>query len=198
MRTRPSHHHIRHRYRIRPVVVAVAACSVLIAACGSNSSSTGGASGQGVNNPSNPNTAQLERQIRAFTNCMRGHGVAGLATPTPSALKGELAPGSPHSQAFAAALPVCSHLLPFGASHETAAQTGARLAAALAFARCIRSHGFPSFPDPTTTGQITHEMLAAAGINVKQPAIVQSADACAGVTHGFITKAKIARFVAGD
>ena len=67
----------------------------------------------------------------------------------------------------------------------------------LAFARCIRSHGFPSFPDPTSSGELTHEMLANAGINLHQPAVLQAADACVGVTHGVITKAVVARFVAG-
>jgi hypothetical protein len=88
-------------------------------------------------------------------------------------------------------------LLPFGGGQETAAQTRARTAAALAFARCIRHHGFPSFPDPTASGQLTHEMVAAAGINLNQPAVLQAGDACASVTHGFITKAIVARFVAG-
>jgi len=41
-------------------------------------------------------------------------------------------------------------------------------------------------------------MLTNAGINLHQPAVVQAADACVGVTHGFITKAAIARFVAGQ
>jgi hypothetical protein len=183
---------------MRPVVVVAAACSVLIAACGSNSSATGGASGQGANNAGNPNTGQLERQILAFSDCMRAHGVAGLATPAPWALKSELAPSTPHSQAFAAALPVCSHLLPFGASRQSASETRARAAALLAFARCIRNHGFPRFPDPSTTGQITHEMVAAAGINLHQPAVLQAGYACVGVSDGFITKSIVARFVAGN
>jgi hypothetical protein len=198
MRTRQNHHHIRARDRIRPVVVAAAACSVLIAACGSNSSATGGASGQAASDPGSPNTAQIERQILAFSDCMRAHGVAGLATPTPWALKSELAPGTPHSQAFVVALPYCSHLLPFGAPHETATQTRARAAALLAVARCIRNHGFPRFPDPSASGQLTHEMVAAAGINVHQPAMLQAGYACVGVSHGFITKAIVARFVAGN
>jgi hypothetical protein len=75
--------------------------------------------------------------------------------------------------------------------------TQAQKAAALAFARCIRAHGFPNFPDPSATGQLTHEMIAAAGINLHQPAVLQAGDACAGVSHGFITKATVARFVAG-
>lgn len=175
-------------------MIAAAACSVLLAACGSNSSPTAAASGQ---NSDSPNLAQAQREILAFTACMRAHGVAGLANPAPSDLKAELAPTTPHSPAFQAALPTCSHLLPFGEPHETAAQTRAHEAAFMAFARCIRSHGFPSFPDPSTNGQITHEMVASAGINLNQPAVLQAGDACVGVTHGFITKAIVARFVAG-
>ncbi len=40
-------------------------------------------------------------------------------------------------------------------------------------------------------------MLANAGIDIHQPAVVQAADGCVGVTHGFVTRADIARFVAG-
>jgi hypothetical protein len=190
MRTREAHHPIRTRH----IVIAAAACSLLIAACSSSTTSTPAASGQGS---SQPNTAQLAQDAAAFTDCMRAHGVAGLVDPGPAGLKGELAPGTQRSPAFVAALPACSHLLPQGGPSDSTDHSHAKMAAALAFARCIRSHGFPSFPDPTTTGQLTHEMVAAAGINLHQPAVLKAGDACAPVTHGFITKATVARFVAG-
>jgi hypothetical protein len=41
-------------------------------------------------------------------------------------------------------------------------------------------------------------MLASAGINVHEPAVVRAADACVSVTHGVITKADVARFAAGQ
>jgi hypothetical protein len=41
-------------------------------------------------------------------------------------------------------------------------------------------------------------MLAQAGINLHQPAVLDAADACVSVTHGVITKAVVARFVAGQ
>jgi hypothetical protein len=41
-------------------------------------------------------------------------------------------------------------------------------------------------------------MLANAGINLHQPAMLQTADTCVSVTHGVITKAVVARFVAGQ
>jgi hypothetical protein len=39
-------------------------------------------------------------------------------------------------------------------------------------------------------------MLANAGINLHLPAVVQAADACVSVTHGLITRASVASFVA--
>jgi hypothetical protein len=93
----------------------------------------------------------------------------------------------------------CQHLLPGGGSpSRSAAQTQAQSAALLAFARCLRSHGFPGFPDPASSGQLTREMLANAGIDLHQPAFLQAADGCVSVTHGLLTKAGVARFVAGQ
>lgn len=194
MQDRPAHHGLRPRHPTRAAVVAAAACSLLLAACGSGSTQPTGASGQ---HPDNANLAQAQREILAFTSCMHAHGVAGLANPAPSDLKAELAPSTPHPPAFEAALPACAHLLPFGTTQDTERHSQAQIAAFMAFARCIRSHGFPRFPDPSTSGQLTHEMVAGAGIDVHQPAVLQAGDACVGVTHGLITKAIVARFVAG-
>jgi len=62
----------------------------------------------------------------------------------------------------------------------------------------MRRHGISNFPDPSSTGELTHEMVASAGINLHQPAVLQAGDACTSVTHGIITKAVVARFVAGQ
>ncbi len=67
----------------------------------------------------------------------------------------------------------------------------------LAFVRCMRTHNIPNFPDPTSSGQVTHEMLAKAGVDVHQPAVLQAAGVCVSVTHGALTKAAVARFAAG-
>ncbi|MGA2925100.1 MAG: hypothetical protein ABSG43_03785 [Solirubrobacteraceae bacterium] len=40
-------------------------------------------------------------------------------------------------------------------------------------------------------------MLANAGMNLHQPAILQATDACVSVTRGVVTKAIVSRFVAG-
>jgi hypothetical protein len=41
-------------------------------------------------------------------------------------------------------------------------------------------------------------MVTQAGIDIHQPAAIRAADACVGVTHGFLTKADIARAVNGS
>jgi hypothetical protein len=171
---------------------AVAATTVL-AACGSSSPSSSASAGQ----LTQAQLQQAQQDAVKFTRCMRSHGVPDLPDPTsPREFKTSLA-GKQHLPAFQSAEAVCRRLLPGGGASQTPARSHAQMVAALAFARCIRSHGFPNFPDPSTSGELSHEMLAAAGINLRQPAVVQAADACVGTTHGLITKAGVARFVAG-
>lgn len=141
----------------------------------------------------------MEQAAVRFADCMRSHGVSNFPDPTdPHAFKDAVSSGDAQSPAFRSAHAACQHLLPGnGQPTPNPPPSHAQIAAELAFARCVRSHGFPSFPDPTSDGQLTHEMLANAGINLHQPAALQAGDACVGVTHGFLTKAEVARFVAG-
>jgi hypothetical protein len=130
---------------------------------------------------------------------MRSHRVPNLPDPTtsPRAFKDALTTRSP---AFQSAATACQHLLPGGRleSNQSAGHSQAQIAAMLAFAQCMRSHGFRSFPDPTSTGLVSRQMLANAGINLHQPAVLPAADACVSVTHGMITKADVARVAAGQ
>jgi hypothetical protein len=177
-----------------PVAAAAIAAATLIAACGSNSPSSSSSGGR-------PTYAQAQQDAVNFAGCMRSHGVPNFPDPTsPEEFKLSMSPGSAvaRSPAFQSAATACQHLLPGGGPRQSATHSQAQIAAFLAFARCIRSHGFPSFPDPTSSGELTHQMLANAGINLHQPAVLQAADACVSVTHGVITKAAVARFVAGQ
>jgi hypothetical protein len=132
---------------------------------------------------------------------MRAHGLVGFPDlSSPRQFKESFSPSVAQSPAFQSADAACKHLLPGGGprSGSPAPPTHAQIAAFLMFARCMRSHGFPSFPDPTASGQLTHEMLASAGISLQQPAVIPAADVCVSVTHGVITKADVARFAAGQ
>jgi hypothetical protein len=175
------------------LIAAIAALSLLVAGCGSSSPSSVTASGPSADQ----GQAQVQQGLVSFADCMRSHGVPGFPDPGAGSFKFELAPNTPHTPAFLSAYSGCRRLLPNRGAQD-APRSAAQIAAFVQFARCIRSHGFPSFPDPTSTGQLNHQMVAAAGINLHQPAVLQAGDACVGVSHGVITRADVARFVAGQ
>lgn len=184
------------RARIPAAVIAVAV-SLLAAGCGSSSPGTTSASASANQSPQ----AHSIQPAINFSDCMRSHGVPSFPDPTsdPHGFKESLDPSVPHSPAFLSGFRACHHLLPNpGGQSQSDARSRAEVAAALAFARCLRRHGFPNFPDPTPNGDLSHQMLAAAGIDIHQPAAKQAADACVTVTHGYITKAAVARFIAGQ
>jgi hypothetical protein len=149
--------------------------------------------------PTQTQMRQAQHHLVRFARCMRSHGVPSFPDPTSAdAFKRSMSASSKRAPALQSAQTACQHLLPSGGPpRQSAAQRHAQTVAGLAFARCMRSHELPNFPDPSTSGQITHEMLANAGINLHQPAVLQAADACVAVTHGILTKAAVARFAAG-
>jgi hypothetical protein len=171
-----------------PLAIAVIA-AVVIAACGSNSPGSSTSAGQVTQ-------AQFHQDAVRFARCMRSHGASNFPDPTsPREFKFSIGPNTGASPRFHSAETACGHLLPDGGPGHSPAQGQDHTAAALAFARCMRSHGFPNFPDPTASGQLSPEMVASAGINLHQPAFLQAADACVGVTHGVLTRADVARAV---
>jgi len=180
----------------RPRLIPTVAVLLLVTGCGATSSSSS-SSGSA---PSQAQLQQENQELITFADCMRSHGVPTLPDPTsnPRAFKEALDPSTERSPAFGTAMTAWEHLLPGGGTHsQPMPPSPAQAAALLAFARCLRGHGFPRFPDPSSTGDITHEMLAGTGINLQQPAVVDAADTCTSVTHGLVTKSDVARFVAG-
>jgi hypothetical protein len=141
--------------------------------------------------------AQANHDLERYANCIHAHGVSGLPDPvaSPLAFKDSFRNATP---TLVSANNACSHLVPGqDQPSQSAPRASTQIRAMLSFARCIRSHGFPRFPDPTSTGTVDHQMLARARINLHQPAIAQAADDCVSVTDGVITRAMVARFIAG-
>jgi hypothetical protein len=124
--------------RIAAIIVAAAAMAFAVVAC--SSSSPGSTADAGS---SSVTTAQLVN----FAQCMRSHGVKNFPDPVNGAfnLPGGIDPSAP---AFQAAKAACIHLVPGEAQRLTV--TPQDLAAGDKLAACMRSHGFPAFPDPTS------------------------------------------------
>lgn len=180
-----------------PLAAAVLAAAATLAACGSQSSGSSSSSGSG-GPPTGAQAQSAPQDAIRFARCMRSHGIPNFPDPTSdggfdkSVLR-QLGVSDARMRAIGQ---VCGPVNG-GGSGQSSASGPPPLGVELAFVRCIRSHGFPRFPDPTSSGQLTHQMLANAGIDVHLPAVVQAADACVTVTHGYITKAAVARFAAG-
>jgi hypothetical protein len=174
-------------------LVAVTLLALLVAGCG------GGGSGvASVGSATTSSTAATQNGPLAYSACMRSHGVPKFPDPNSSGVipKEQVVAVNPGSPQFEAAQRACQRLQPNG-GQPNRAEVAQHLGDMLAFARCMRTHGVANFPDPTSSGELTHETLASAGIDIHQPAVLQAADACVSVTHGALTKAAVARFAAG-
>jgi hypothetical protein len=117
--------------RVALAVVCIAAAT----ACGSGGSADATATGAG-------SSADVQ-----FARCMRAHGVPGFPDPLPGGGFPRVGAQSPASRTAQTA---CIHLLRAGSGVHRA-PTSAELAAALRYARCMRAHGVPEFPDPVSS-----------------------------------------------
>ena len=134
----------RRRSLDRLAVVGVAGLAVLAAGCGSSKPAV---AALGVGRTT---TTASEASPVAYAHCMRSHGVPNFPDPDPQG-------GFPSfdltvsKQAAHAADATCRRLLPTGGP-GTPQQRQQKLAFALKVARCLRTHGYPTFPDPGTSG----------------------------------------------
>lgn len=166
---------------------AVAAISLVIAGCGGGSSTHA--------------AGMTQIGVLAYSQCMHSHGIPNFPDPdSTGAIPKDKIIALGDSPRLKAAESACQHVMPAsGLGPQTTAQPmRTRRADALAFARCMRGRGFPNFPDPTTEGQLTPQMVTAAGIDFHQPALLQAGLACAPLTHGLITRAAVQRAVNGN
>ncbi|MGN6870366.1 MAG: hypothetical protein ACTHMY_18405 [Solirubrobacteraceae bacterium] len=160
-------------------MVVVLLSSVLLAACGSVGQPSGTVTGS-ANGASGDKTRDFE-----FAQCMRSHGVTNFPDPTTGGGI-DLPPNlNPESPVFRSARQACKQFLPSKAA--PAATSAADRAAALTLARCMRSHGVPSFPDPAFSPPrnaqqilVVRSMVFAIpnSVDPKSPAFRQAARAC--------------------
>ena len=152
-------------------LVLAAALGLAVAACGSSSTARHASLAPGL----------------ALANCMRSHGVPNFPDPSPTG-QIDITPQSgisPFSPAFQAAQNACRAFGKGGGPPPRMSASQRRRA--VAFARCMRSHGEPDFPDPILGAPrglsrvlVLPGMFFAIGpgLDPKSPAFQQAAGAC--------------------
>jgi hypothetical protein len=179
---------------MKPTIIAAAALALLATACsgGSPSSTSSGGSAAAPRSASSPSSV-------AYSHCMRSHGVPNFPDPgsngvVPKADSQQLGVSSSELQA---AQRDCQALYPTtGGSFEQQAQqcyvagdcppaiVQQVLTQLRKFARCMRSHGVPNWPDPLADSQgHAYFDTSAQGIGRHSPQIDAKTQECAHVMN---------------
>ncbi len=177
--------------KIIQAAVAIAGLALLTSACGSSAPPSATTSSQSLQNP--------VQQAFKFSACMRDHGVTNFPDPqvTTSGNQQKIAirvvgPNNPH---FNSAQKACQYIMPPPSKADLAAQAAQQrvhTADLLSFAHCMRTHGINDFPDPDAQGDLTTEMITAAGVDLHAPQTAAAARACIPASHGILTPAMVA------
>ena len=184
------HNHLKRPSRaIRlPSAVAALAAATTIAACGS-SAPAGSTAASRTTSPAGASASTGSSSISkgstlGFSNCMRANGVPNFPDLSD---KGMLIQGngetlsvngvSLNAPAFRTARAQCQKYLPTAPASAT--QTARQSERGLEFAKCMRSHGVPNFPDPRViSSQGGNQQVYLHGVNTQSPAFEAAAKSC--------------------
>jgi hypothetical protein len=176
-----------------PAFAVATLLATLMAGCGSSAPPSTTAR----QSPSSPGAAAFK-----FAQCMRTHGVTNFPDPQVTSRGAatsirQVAPASAvASPRFKSAQKACHGFEP-APGNATGGGRQPRAQVLLAFARCLRNHGFADFPDPDRSGQLSLQTISAAGVDYRSREFLTAAKNCLGVTHGAITPAQIEAAVNG-
>jgi hypothetical protein len=136
------------------LAVALAVAGVLVAGCSGGPADPGVAGASSATaSPSQSASVSGEAEALQYAACMRSHGVQDFPDPTVQngSVGFSVTAGDgvdQNSPQYQSARQACSSLRGGG----TANSGSGNLAKELKFARCMRSHGVPDFPDPNKNG----------------------------------------------
>jgi hypothetical protein len=177
--------------RRKITAVMAAAALPLAAGCGGSPSPT---QGQSSKSPA--------QEAFAYARCIRAHGVPAFPDPQVATTPGSVGihqavpAAAGLSPAFQAAQKACRGILP-AANNGGRSDHGPSKQVLLAFARCLRARGITGFPDPNASGELSQEMISAAGVDIHTQSFFNAAKTCVPVTHGAITVAEVAALTSG-
>jgi hypothetical protein len=167
--------------RAAAAVIATAVLALLVAACGGSKgghvAQIGSTATQSTSNPPAASSNAL-----AFSRCIRSRGVPNFPDPIGS---GGIPKETPRQLGvsdarYRAAQSACAHLLPnSGGAHGLSPDQVQQLANGMrSFARCMRSHGVPSWPDPSTDSEGAAVFYLQGKIAIDAPQIIAKVRAC--------------------
>lgn len=174
---------------------AAAAAALVLAACGSNGPNTTGTSASASGSQQNGASAAYR-----FSACMRSHGVTNFPDPVvhqsgnSESVGIRITPAQSGSPSFKSAQKACQGILPGPKGNGNGlspAQQQKRTHDFVAFAQCLRTHGYPNFPDPNSQGELSPTAIPAAGINVHAPGFYNVAKGCLPAIAQFVSVAQL-------
>ena len=175
--------------RTAATIIATAALALPAAAFGGSPSSTG--AGGSTNARASTLSQSNVQKALAYSRCMRAHGVLKFPDPNSSGAipKVGLQQLGVSSTAFQAAQKACRHLLP-NSGQSSQAWDQMALSALWKFARCVRAHGVPNWPDPLAEsdpgqpGTPGFPRNLPPGINTNSPVVENAMNKCQHLLAG--------------
>jgi hypothetical protein len=172
------------------VTAAVAGLALFAAGCGGSSgpgvagvASTTDSTTTAASSGGSPSSSGTLAKQEAYAKCMRSHGITDFPDPTPDSSGGggfdiNGSPGSdlnPNLPRYQAADTACKPLLPSGGVSRPVGAVQEQ--AWLKWAACIRSHGIPTFPDPSFAGGGV-KLASGSGVKPNSPQFAAAQKAC--------------------
>jgi len=161
-----------------------------VAQLGSSTSPTGSGGSSTGSGPANQSSGSPGSQAVAFSACVRAHGVPNFPDPkitihgNGTSVAIGITPAISSNPHFKAAQQACMKLLKGGPGEEPNRPiTPQEQSQYLKAAACIRSHGIPSFPDPTFSSGGVH-LPKTAGVNLHSPQVRAAEEACQSLIPG--------------
>jgi hypothetical protein len=151
-------------------IVGVVGLTLLASACGGSSGANVAQSGT----TTSPKPSAASDDPNAYSACMRNHGVGNFPDPDSNNIL-KTAGIDKNTPVFKAAARACRSLAPTPPPPAMQAQEQAQ---ELAFAKCMRSHGVPAFPDPQVENGVTHMQVTAGQIDPNSPIVKAAIVAC--------------------
>jgi hypothetical protein len=167
--------------KITLTVIAAMSTLGLLTACGATSA-PGVAQLGSTPTPSAQAASSSGHSALAYAQCMRSHGVPDFPDPNSQGEfdSANLPASSPQ---FQAAQQACRNVLPGGGGQRTsggAALNAQQQAQLLQFSKCMRSHGVPDFPDPSSHGLD----LGSGAVDPQSPQFQSAQNACKSYLPG--------------